>query len=266
MPLLGLALSLAIGLSLGLLGGGGSILAVPIFVYVLGFDPKTAIAVSLGVVGVVSAAGIIPHARAGRIDIRSALLFAVGSTVGAVAGSAIAGYVGGSVQLVVFAIVMLTAALLMLRWKKVAAKGTRNLISGVSNVVHLLGIALLVGLVTGFVGVGGGFMIVPALVLMADMPMTKATGTSLTVIAVNSCAGFVGYWSMPAVRSNIERIAIEGVSLLLYALAFSAVAIAGVVVGSLLAHRLSSATLRRAFAWFLVVVATAILAHRLGVF
>ncbi len=264
MPLLGLALALAIGVSLGLLGGGGSILAVPIFVYVLGLDPKTAIAVSLGVVGIVSAAGVIPHARAGRVEIRSGLLFALGSAAGAFGGSALAGLVSGTVQLVVFAVVMLVAAMLMMRGRKETAEGEHHRIRNLRDVIQLLGIALFVGVMTGFVGVGGGFMIVPALVLMADMPMSKAAGTSLMVIAINSGAGFIGYWLKPAIRSNIEGLSIGGTPLLLYSLVFTAVAIVGVIGGSLLAHRISSTSLRRAFAWFLIVVAIAILVQKLA--
>lgn len=263
MNILGLALALAIGVSLGLLGGGGSILAVPIFVYVLDLDPRIAIVVSLGVVGIVSAAGIIPHARAGRVEWRAGFLFATGSAAGAFGGSVLAELVTGATQLTVFALVMLVAAVAMLRRsKEVQPPGDRRY-HGWNDVVRLLLIAVGVGVMTGFVGVGGGFMIVPALALLAGMPMAQCSGTSLMVIAINSAAGFIGYWMKPEVRATIEGTSIAGTSLVLYSLLFTAIAIAGVISGSLLSHRIASTTLRAAFAWFLVVVAVGILAQRL---
>jgi len=262
MHILGLALALAIGVSLGLLGAGGSILAVPVFVYVLAVDPKTAIAISLGVVGIVSAIGIVPHARAGRVEWRAGLLFAAGSAAGAFAGSAAAAFVSGTVQLTVFALVMLVAAMFMLRGRTIDAETVNGRTRGWNDVVRLVLIALFVGVLTGFVGVGGGFMIVPALALLAGMPLTQCAGTSLMVIAINSAAGFTGYWLRPDVRAAIEGATIAGTDLLMFSLVFAGIAAGGVVIGSLFSRRVSPAAFRRAFAWFLIVVAVGILVQK----
>ncbi|MBS1910461.1 MAG: sulfite exporter TauE/SafE family protein [Bacteroidetes bacterium] len=270
MEALGLFLALMIGTLLGLLGGGGSILAVPVFVYVLGIESKLAIALSLGVVGAASLAGTIPHLRARNVDVRTALIFAAGSAAGAFGGSALSRLVDGSVQLVVFAIVMLTAAISMLRPRRGAALPVPGDGVPAGKLPALLLATLLrgvaVGVLTGFVGVGGGFLIVPALVLLGNMPMKRAVGTSLLVIAINSASGFTGYMLQESIRHRIALTTIGGYPLTSYLTLFTAIAIAGIGLGIWIGRRTNGATLRRIFAIALVAMAVFIIAQNAGMF
>lgn len=234
----GLLLAALIGLSLGLLGGGGSILTVPILVYVLGFPAKQAVAMSLAIVAVVSLVGAAGHWRAGRVRVRTALAFGAVAMAGAFVGARLGTRVSGTLQLLLLAIVMLAAATLMFtnagRREPSAIPVERSL-----AVVAVAGLG--VGVLTGLVGVGGGFLIVPALVLLLAVPMKEAVGTSLLVITLNATAGFAGY---------LGSVPIDWPFLT----AFTAVAIGGIVVGTKLVHRVPAAALRRGFAVFLVVV------------
>ena len=243
MLLLGYILAALIGLSLGLMGGGGSILTVPIFVYVVGFDPKLAIAMSLPVVGTASLVGAVSHWRAGNVDLRMAALFGVIAMLGAYAGARLAVFVSGAAQLAVLAVVMLAAAASMFR----AAGRGRGAQSDVPDSNHrmalraLIPVALGVGLLTGVVGIGGGFLVVPALVVLGRVSMKQAVGTSLLVIAMNSASGFAGYVG----HFDIPWGFIIG---------FTAVAVAGILVGTYLVRFVSQAALKRAFAVFLVLM------------
>lgn len=241
-----LLLSILIGVSLGLLGGGGSILTVPILVYVAGQDAKTAIATSLLVVAATSAAGAISHARNGRVQWRTGLLFGAAGMAGAYGGGRLGEYIPGNWLLVAFGLMMAATAVAMLRGRRTPAQEDaehrhptfRILVDGV-----------VVGLVTGLVGAGGGFLVVPALALLAGLPMHVAVGTSLVVIALKSTAGLVGY---------LHSVAID------WPLAFgvTAAAIAGTVVGGRLAGRVTQETLRRGFGWFVVVMAVFVLGQQ----
>ena len=155
---LAIALAVLVGVSLGLLGGGGSILAVPLLVYVAGMDAKEAIATSLLVVGTTSAVALIPHARAGRVRWRTGLLFGAAGMVGAYAGGRVAEFIPGSLLLVAFALMMLATAVAMIRGRKSPDKPAHTELP----VVRVLLDGVVVGLVTGLVGAGGGFLIVPA--------------------------------------------------------------------------------------------------------
>jgi uncharacterized protein len=257
MAILGLFLAILIGLSLGLLGGGGSILTVPIFVYVLGFDAKEAIAMSLAVVGAVSLFGALGHWRAGNVNVRIALVFGGVAMVGTYLGARLAIYFSGAAQLVLFAVVMLLAAFFMFRERKpvvvvpdpladASAPDSADVGDG-GLPVERMPLALIiveglaVGALTGLVGVGGGFLIVPALVLLARIPMKQAVGTSLLVIAMKSATGFLGYLGQVEVPWAFMTL-------------FTAVAIAGILVGTWLVRFVSQAQLKRAFAVFLVVM------------
>ena len=235
--LIGFLLAALVGLSLGLLGGGGSILTVPILVYLLGFDPKTAIAMSLPIVGLASLVGVVSHWRAGNVWLRPALLFGLTAIAGAFAGARLAGLLSGAVQLVFLAVIMLAAALAMYRG------GMTGITPGRSEprLGLLLPAAAGVGLVTGLVGIGGGFLIVPSLVLFTGMPMRPAVGTSLLVIAMNAASGFAGYLGSVKVPWD-------------FLLAFAAVAGIGVAAGSALVRYVPQARLKRVFALFLVAV------------
>ncbi|HEX5771105.1 MAG TPA: sulfite exporter TauE/SafE family protein, partial [Nocardioidaceae bacterium] len=186
-----LALSLLIGVSLGVLGGGGSILTVPILVYVAGMEPKEAIAASLFVVGVTSAAGAISHARGGRVRWRTGLMFGAAGLVGAFLGGMLGGHLPGELLLVAFALMMVATSIAMIRGRKVDESKKHSDLP----VFRVLLDGLVVGLVTGLVGAGGGFLVVPALALLGGLPMAVAVGTSLLVIAMKSLGGLAGYLS-----------------------------------------------------------------------
>ena len=245
MMVLGYALAAVIGLSLGLLGGGGSILTVPVFVYVLGYDPKLAIAMSLPVVGVTSLLGAAAHWRAGNVRLEIATLFGVVAMPAAYAGARLAHFLTGAVQLMMLAVIMVAAAVSMfVNARRPTTTEPRQ--GRAASLRLLLPVALVVGLTTGVVGIGGGFLIVPALVLLGGVAMKPAVGTSLLVIAMNCASGFAGY---------VGRVDIPWA----FVATFIAVAAIGILVGTSLAQRVPQRTLKQAFAVFLVVMGTFIL-------
>ena len=245
MELLGFALAALIGLSLGLLGGGGSILTVPNFVYVLGFAAKPAIAMSLPVVGITSLVGGLWHWRAGNVNPRVALIFGGTAMAASYAGARLSVFVSGTVQLTLLAIVMLAAAASM--FTSGSSQNGRAEASGQSldkdamSLKLMIAVALGVGLLTGVVGIGGGFLVVPALVVLGKLPMKQAIGTSLVVIAMNSLSGFLGYLGQVSIPWSFVAL-------------FTAVAIAGVLMGTYFLRFVSQAALKRAFAVFLVLI------------
>jgi len=240
---LGFALAALIGLSLGLLGAGGSILTVPIFVYVLGFEAKAAIAMSLAVVGATALFGALGHWRGGNVNLRVSLLFGSVAMVGTFLGARLALFVPGRVQLLLFACVMLSAAYFMLR--PVAPEAAGVTVKR-RPAAWLVVDGLVVGVLTGLVGVGGGFLIVPALVLLARVPMKQAIGTSLLVIAFKSATGFLGY---------LDQVEVPW----LFLGAFTSISVLGIIVGTRLSRHVPAASLRRAFGYFLIVMGALIL-------
>lgn len=249
MAIVGLALAALIGLSLGLLGGGGSILTVPIFVYVLGYGAKEAIAMSLAVVGATSLFGAIGHWREGNMNFRVAGIFGSVAMVGTYLGARLSVYFSGGAQLALFAVVMLAAAFFMFRGgprvRAVSAEGIDSS-SGRMSVPLIVAEGIGVGVLTGLVGVGGGFLIVPALVLLGRIPMKQAVGTSLLVIAMKSAAGFYGYLGQVDVDWAFMGM-------------FTAVAVVGILGGTYLVRFVSQSRLQRAFAIFLLVTGAWIL-------
>lgn len=241
----GLALAALIGISLGLLGGGGSILTVPVLVYVLGYAPKPAIAMSMPIIGITSLAGAAMHLRLGNVQLRMAALFGALTMLGAFAGAKLSVLLSGDAQLALLAAVMLAAAVSMLRRSAVESEtGTEPRAS------LLVPVALGVGVLTGLVGIGGGFLVVPALVVLARIPMQQAVGTSLLVIAMNSAAGFAGY---PGKSELNWKFLAE----------FAAVAVAGSLLGARFAKSVPQSALKRAFAVLLLIVAAFMLSqHR----
>jgi uncharacterized protein len=237
-----------IGASLGLLGGGGSILTVPIFVYVLGFGPRDAIAMSLAVVGVTSAVGVLGHLRRGNVDLRTALVFGAAGMVGTFAGTRVSAFVSGPLQLAIFGTAMIAAAGFMLLDRAEMA-GENSQRTGAAMLVLIIIEALAVGLLTGLVGVGGGFLIVPALVML-KVPVRTAVGTSLAVIVMNCAVGFYGYIDQ-------ANFAWEAMALV------TAGTLPGIWAGTYFHHRVSQERLRRGFAVFLLVVAAFILYENL---
>jgi uncharacterized protein len=238
--LLGYMLALVIGLTLGLLGAGGSIITVPVFAYVLGYPPKEAIAMSLAVVGATSAFGAVGHVRRGSASFRTAVLFGGVAMAGAFIGAKLSVHFPGVVQLVLLAAIMLPAAFFMARPARIAPPPTEE--SRRRERLLTVAVGLGIGMLTGLAGVGGGFMILPALVLLLGCPMKKAVGTSLIVIAMNSLTAFVGYLGSVPVRWPVIAI-------------FSALAIVGIMVAAPVGRRTPEPMLRKAFATLLVVVA-----------
>lgn len=240
-----LALSLLIGVSLGVLGGGGSILTVPILVYVAGMEPKEAIAASLFVVGVTSAAGAISHARGGRVRWRTGLLFGTAGLVGAFLGGMLGGHLPGELLLVAFALMMVATSIAMIRGRSVDESKKHTELP----VARVLLDGLVVGLVTGLVGAGGGFLVVPALALLGGLPMSVAVGTSLLVIAMKSLGGLAGYLSTVHLDWGLV-------------IAVTVAAVIGSVVGGRIAGRIPEAALRTGFGWFVLVMGGFVLAQQ----
>lgn len=236
-----LALSVLIGVSLGLLGGGGSILTVPILVYVAGMPAKEAIAASLFVVGVTSLAGVVSHARGGRVQWRTGLLFGLAAMAGAFTGGLLGGHVPGDWLLIAFALMMVATSLAMLRGRKDRAPSSHAHEDGRLPLARILVDGSVVGLVTGLVGAGGGFLVVPALVLLGGLPMSVAVGTSLIVIAMKSFAGLAGYLT----SVTLDWPLVLGVT---------GAAVVGSVVGGRLAGHVPEDALRKGFAWFVLVM------------
>ena len=247
MLLVAASLALLIGVSLGLLGGGGSILTVLMLVYVLHVDAKQSIASSLFVVGVTSLVGTIAHARAGRVRWKIGLLFGVAGMLGATLGGQIATSLPGPVLLVLFAAIMLATAGAMMRGRgePAGAGEPRDL-----PTARAAGIGASAGVVSGLVGAGGGFLVVPALALVGGLGMGDAVGTSLLVIAMQSLAGFARH----AANTPLDWTLLGVVT---------AAAILGGLAGARFASRLSPATMRRAFAWLVLGMALFMLVSEL---
>jgi uncharacterized membrane protein YfcA len=240
MLILGFALALLVGLSLGLLGGGGSILTVPIFVYILDIEAKAAIAMSLAVVGGTSLIGALRHGQVGNVNARVALIFGPVAMIGTYLGARLSVFFSGAMQLALFAVVMLLAAFFMLRESLALPTPRRPRRPGLALVL-IVAEGLFVGVLTGLVGVGGGFLIVPVLVLLTGLPMKQAVGTSLLVIALKSFAGFAGYVGQVDVNWGFMA-------------GFTAVAIVGIWIGAHLLQYVSQVVLKRAFAVLLLVM------------
>jgi len=244
--LLAVAAGLLIGLSLGALGGGGSILTVPALVYVLGQSPHQATTASLLVVGIAAVAGAVTHARAGRAGLRTGAVFGTLGIAGSYAGSLASAAVPANLLLAGFGVLMLTVAALMIlrrRGPGPAAHGD-HLRGGARHVIVVAAAATGVGLVTGFFGVGGGFVIVPALVLALGFDMPTAAGTSLVVIAVDSAAAL-------AARAGHAGFALDWALVT----AFTAAAVLGTLAGTRLAGRVNPQRLSAAFTILIIAVA-----------
>lgn len=241
----GLAASLFVGVLLGLLGGGGSILTVPLLVYVLDVEPRTAIAMSLVVVGVTSASGALLHARAGRVRWRTALVFGAGGMAGAFLGGRLNPLIPSTTLLLLFAGVMVAAAVAMLRRKEAPLTTAPAPESPTLPGVRVLAQGVAVGLLSGLVGAGGGFLIVPALALVG-LPTPVATATSLVVIALQCAAGFVGHLGHVQLPWALTGAVLGA-------------AMTGSLVGGRLAGRVSPASLRRGFAVFVLATAAFLL-------
>ncbi|MBI4742330.1 MAG: sulfite exporter TauE/SafE family protein [Betaproteobacteria bacterium] len=248
---LALIAGIATGLVLGIFGSGGSIIAMPALLYLLDVEAKQAIAMSLGIIAVTATISAFDHWRHHNVNLRIAAVFGLFGMIGTYAGARLGVLTPVIVQLVLFALIMYAAAGKMLA-KKTAADVTivpapppDEPIFG-RRMAHIAGHGIVVGALTGLVGVGGGFLIVPSLVLLSGIPIRQAIGTSLAIVAAKSYAGFAGY---------LGAVPVD------YALmgSFTAVTVASSLVGARLARRLPGESLKRGFAWFLVAVASYIL-------
>ncbi|GCE15250.1 sulfite exporter TauE/SafE family protein [Tengunoibacter tsumagoiensis] len=237
-----------IGITLGALGGGGSILTIPILVYRLGMNTHTAVTASLVIVGINALFGMVLHYRAGHVKIKKALLFSVYGLIASYFGARISSCLSGPILLVLFGLLMLVIALIMLRPKKPIQKsiweGKRQ-----SWWMTLLG-GLGVGFLTGFLGVGGGFLLVPALVLFLGMTMQDAVGSSLLVIAINSASGLLGHLN-------------SGPLPWLEIILFAAAGLAGLLVGTQMNQKLPAQRLSQIFAVFVLALASVVLSINL---
>jgi uncharacterized membrane protein YfcA len=253
MEILGYSLSILIGVSLGLIGSGGSILTVPVLVYVMGVEPLLSTAYSLFIVGLTALAGSVDYARKGLLDYKTALIFGIPSIAAVYAtrkwlvpaipdpvfhlGDIAVGK--NLFVMLLFAVLMVAASFSMIRSKKNGADEEAHELH--YNYPLIFAEGVVVGILTGLVGAGGGFLIIPALVLLAGLPMKQAVGTSLLIIAGKSLLGFLG---------DIGHQAIEWKFLLL----FSTFAVAGIFIGSALSKRISGDKLKPAFGWFVLAM------------
>jgi len=252
-------LSIFIGGAVGLLGGGGSILTTPLLVYVLDFTPKEAITASLFIVGVTSLFGLINHARGGRVQWRTGLIFGGAGMTGAFIGGQVGSHLPGALLLGAFSVMMGVTAVAMLRGRR-TVEGSHH--KGLP-VFRIILDGLVVGLVTGLVGAGGGFLVVPALALLGGLPMPIAVATSLLVVAMKSFAGFAGYALQfgdgSFVSLNPETEINWGVTLII-----TAGAIIGALIGSRMVGKIHPDKLRKGFGWFVLVMAVFILSQQIG--
>lgn len=234
-------LAVLVGLALGLLGGGGAILTVPILTYVAGLPPKQAIAASLVVVGVTSLVGAVRHARAGRVKWMVAAQFGLAGMAGAAIGGLVSRFVPNVVLMVAFALMMIAVSLAMIRGRRAREQAVRG------SWVRIVAQGAAVGFVTSLVGAGGGFLIVPALVLLAGLPMASAVSTSLVVIAVQSAAGLAG-------RAGSVELPWGLVA------AVTAAAVVGALLGARFVGVVPEAALRRGFGFLVLAMGVFVLA------
>jgi len=239
---LALLMATMIGVSLGLLGSGGSIITLPVLVYIAGIPVGEAVGMSLVIVGGTSGVGTLLNVRQGSFDFKAGAFFAVSGAVGAFVGAKFTHPVSGPALLLLFGALMLAVGARMLLKKEGAAPSQR------CRLWRCLGAGVGVGVLTGFIGVGGGFLILPALVFFAGLEMKPAIGTSLAIIAVNCLGGLAGQLRYVHLHWPL-------------ALAFLAAAVAGMFAGAALAGRLPASTLRRGFAWSVLLLGLALIAR-----
>lgn len=250
MEYIGYFASIIIGISLGLIGSGGSILTIPILVYLFKVNPEQATSYSLFIVGLTALSGSYNHYKMGNLKLKSALYFAFPSVISiliirevifpeiATTLFSIASYKVSKdfLIMIVFSVLMIAASISMIRKTNAEPKTTQT------NYLQLSLIGFLVGIVTGFLGAGGGFLIIPALLFFANLPMKQAVGTSLLIIAINSSIGFGGdlYIGTPI---NYP-----------FLLGVSAMALFGMFIGSRLSKKIDGARLKPVFGWFVLVM------------
>lgn len=262
-PLVAVAavLSIVIGMAVGTLGGGGSILTTPLLVYLLGFGAKQAIAASLFVVGVTSIFGLLGHARDGRVIWRTGLLFGFAGMIGAFLGGQVGQHLPGPVLLGAFSIMMGVTAVAMIRGRQtVKGHGPGKGLP----LFRILGDGFIVGLVTGLVGAGGGFLVVPALALLGGLPMPNAVATSLLVVAMKSFSGFFGYLLQFGGPEGFVHLNPHTTVNWPVTLVVTGGAIIGALSGSRLVGKIHPDKLRKGFGYFVLLMAVFILSQQIG--
>lgn len=254
MEIIGYITSIAIGLSLGLIGGGGSILTLPVLVYFFGVSPTLATAYSLFIVGFTSFIGVIPKYKQGFVCIRTSILFGIPSIIAVFATRkylvpAIPEQVVsiGSFNLekpmllmLLFSILMLVASIGMIRSK---TKETKEKKAEKTNYILIILEGIIVGVLTGMVGAGGGFLVIPALVMLGGLSMKKAIGTSLLIIALKSLIGFLGDVSQESQVIDWQLL-----------LTVTGLAVIGIFIGSKLSNKIEGDRLKKSFGWFVLVM------------
>ena len=255
LEVLGYLMAALVGISLGLIGGGGSILTVPILVYIMGVNPILATSYSLFIVGFTSLVGACNNYRRGLVNIKIALLFGVSSITTVFITRKIllplipsvlfdAGYfqvTQAMATMVIFALLMLLASVAIINDKQADIKVGELTTLNKSPVFKLMAFGIVVGLATGFLGAGGGFLLIPALVLILKMPMKNAIGTSLLIIALNSLIGFTG---------DVGHFDFDWKFLITITL----IAVAGIFVGGYLAKNIDGNKLKKGFGWFVLIM------------
>ena len=263
MEIIGYLASLIIGISLGLIGGGGSILTVPVLVYLFGVNPVLATAYSLFIVGSTSLVGTIPKYKQGLVNLKTAIIFGVPAIAAVFATRKFIipaipdvvfsigefDFTKSLLMMLVFAVLMVVASVSMIQEKKNNKAGD-VVVEQKFNYPLIFAEGIIVGMLTGLVGAGGGFLIIPALVLLSKLPMKQAVGTSLLIIAAKSLIGFTGD------LGNYEM----DWKLLIFV---TAIAIAGIFVGNWLSHKVSSEKLKKGFGWFVLVMGIYIIIREL---
>lgn len=239
--------ALIIGLSLGLLGAGGSILTVPVLAYGVGFTEKQAIVGALFIVASISLSTVLINIRKAKINFRAAIWMSLTGMLGSALAASGSSYISGYTQFVILALIMLLAS-----WRMLKSYKPTNTAEGASK-LRLLFAGMGLGVVTGLVGVGGGFLIVPALVTLIRVPMQQAVNTSLSIIFFNAFAGLVNhqYTNQGLIQSIDWSVLVT----------FALIGIVGSMTGQIFAHKLPQGFLKKGFAWIILFVAVGILAH-----
>jgi len=266
MDIIGYVASIFIGISLGLIGGGGSILTVPVLVYLFGISAELSTAYSLFIVGTTALVGGIRNATLGNVNYKTAVVFTIPAFIAVYATRA---YLVPAIPaeiltigdfvltkdiaiMIFFALVMLAASVSMIRNKRKDGEESEVEVEPQFNVPAIIAEGAVVGVLTGIVGAGGGFLIIPALVLFAKIPMKKAVGTSLLIIAAKSLIGFIGDVQRPDLEIDWNLL-----------LSVTAIAVVGIFIGIYLAKFIDGKKLKKGFGWFVLLMAIYIIAKQL---